>query len=179
MPNWRVIISAWVPFPEPGAPRRTSRLFTTVLSPVQEDSDAGNKQHGDPNIEPQQRAACCRFAATVRPARKCSPPNPALPQETAVMPLIKLRLDPEITKKENHRRESDVMGPAGGKRAGNPRGCRAISKSILDNCCWEEKQRPGEDDGHHAGIIDFQGHVLRLAPVHFAANYALGILDGN
>src|SRR5437899_1028344 len=93
MPNWRVIISAWVPFPEPGAPRRTSRLFTTVLSPVQEDSDAGNKQHGDPNIEPQQRAACCRFAATVRPARKCSPPNAALAQETVVMPLNKVRLD--------------------------------------------------------------------------------------
>jgi len=28
MPNWRVIISACVPFPEPGAPKRTSRLFT-------------------------------------------------------------------------------------------------------------------------------------------------------
>jgi hypothetical protein len=28
IPNWRVIISAWVPLPEPGAPRRTSRLFT-------------------------------------------------------------------------------------------------------------------------------------------------------
>ena len=28
IPNCRVIISAWVPFPEPGAPRSTSRLFT-------------------------------------------------------------------------------------------------------------------------------------------------------
>ena len=71
------------------------------------------------------------------------------------------------------------MGPAGGKRASNPRGCRAVSKSILDNCCRKEKQRPGEDDGHYAGVIDFQRHVLRLASVHFAANYALGVLHGN
>src|SRR5207249_10475717 len=69
---------------------------------------------------------------------------------------LKLRRNPEITEKENHCRESNVMGPAGGKRAGNPRSCRAVSKSILDNCCRKEKQRPSEDDGHYAGVIDFQ-----------------------
>src|SRR5439155_6305173 len=58
---------------------------------------------------------------------------------------LKLRRNLEITEKENHCRKSDIMGPAGGKRAGDARSCRAISKSVLDNRRWKEKKRPVKD----------------------------------
>jgi hypothetical protein len=41
---------------------------------------------------------------------------------------LELRGDPEITEKENHRRESDVMWPAGGKRVGDTVGDRTVLK---------------------------------------------------
>src|SRR5438105_3404921 len=59
-----------------------------ILSPVKKNGDSGNHQHSDPDVQPHQRAARGRFAATVRPARtKCSAPNAALAQKAVVMPL--------------------------------------------------------------------------------------------
>ena len=71
------------------------------------------------------------------------------------------------------------MRPAVGKLGGDLRGCGAVSKSVLDNRRWKEKQSPGEDDWHHAGVVHFQRHVLRLAAVHFAPDHALGVLHSN
>src|SRR6266542_2170869 len=92
---------------------------------------------------------------------------------------LELRGNPKITEEENHGCKSDIMRPAGGKRAGDLPSCRAVSKSVLDKRGRKEKQRPGEDDWHDPGVIHFQRHVLCLAAVHFATNYALGILHGN
>ena len=71
------------------------------------------------------------------------------------------------------------MGPTAGKGAGDLRGCGAVSESVLDNRCWKEKQRPGKDDWHYAGVIHFQRHILRLSAVHLAADHALGLLHGD
>ena len=92
---------------------------------------------------------------------------------------LKLRGNPKIAEEENHCPESDIMGPTGGERACDLRGCGTVSKSVLDNRRREEKQRPGKDDWHHAGVIYFQRHVLRLSTVHFATDHALGILHGD
>ncbi len=40
------------------------------LSPIKENGDPGNHEHGDPYIEPHQRAAGRRFAATIGGAIK-------------------------------------------------------------------------------------------------------------
>src|SRR5438477_10816469 len=92
---------------------------------------------------------------------------------------LKLRGNPEVTEKENHRRKNDIMEPAGGERRGDPRGCRAVSESVLNNGRWKKKQRPGKNDRHHARVIHFQWHVLRLSAVHFAAHYTLRILHSD
>src|SRR6266542_2561199 len=84
--------------------------------------------------------------------------------------------DTEITKKENHRLESDVMGPSVGNCAGDAVGNRSVLKAVADDGRGKKEQSPGEDDWHHTGVIHFQRHVLRLAPVHFTANNALGVL---
>ena len=63
--------------------------------------------------------------------------------------------------------------------AGNPGSCRAVSKSVLDNRRRKEKQRPGEDDRHHARVIHLQRHVLRLPAVHFAAYDSFSVLHGD
>src|SRR6267378_1132470 len=62
---------------------------------------------------------------------------------------LELRGNPKITEEKNHGRESDIMRPAVGKRAGDLPGCRAVSKSVLNNRRGKEKQRPGEDDWHY------------------------------
>src|SRR6266545_2020281 len=67
----------------------------------------------------------------------------------------------------------------GGKCAGDAVGNRAVLKAVADDGRGKKEQSPGEDDWHHTGVIHFQRHVLRLAPVHFTANNALGVLDSN
>ncbi len=71
------------------------------------------------------------------------------------MSWLELRCDPEITEKENHRGESDVMRPAGGKRVGDAVGNWAVLKGVADNRCRKKEKGPGEDDRHHAGVIHF------------------------
>ena len=68
---------------------------------------------------------------------------------------LELRGDPKITEKENHRRQHDVMWPAGGKRVGDAFGGRTVFKRVADNRRRKKEKRPGEDDRHHAGIIYF------------------------
>ena len=68
---------------------------------------------------------------------------------------LELRGDPKITEKENHRREHDIMWPAGGKRVGDAVGDRTVFKHVADNRRRKKKERPGKDDRHHAGIIHF------------------------
>src|SRR6267143_499241 len=57
---------------------------------------------------------------------------------------LELRGNPKITEEENHGRKSDIMGPAGGKRAGDAIRSRTVLKTVADNRGWEEKQRPRE-----------------------------------
>src|SRR6267143_7325716 len=57
---------------------------------------------------------------------------------------LELRGNPKITEEENHGRESDIMGPAVGKRAGDAIRSRTVLKTVADNRGWEEKQRPRE-----------------------------------
>jgi hypothetical protein len=45
-------------------------FFNRLLSPVKENGDPGNHEHGDAYIQPHQRAAGCRFAATIGSAIK-------------------------------------------------------------------------------------------------------------
>src|SRR5215469_11674027 len=80
---------------------------------------------------------------------------------------LKLRGDPEVTEKEDHCRKSDVMWPPGRKRCSNSIRSGTVLEAVAYDCCREQKQRPGEDDRHHARIIHFQRHVLRLPTVHF------------
>src|SRR4029450_11515932 len=90
---------------------------------------------------------------------------------------LKLGRNPEIAEEEDHAGKDDIMRPSVGKRAGDLRGCRTVFKCEANDRSWKEEQRPGEDNGHHAGVIYFQRHVLGLSAVHFSPDDTLCILD--
>lgn len=84
MPKWRVIISAWVPLPEPGGPRRTSRLFTQES--VEKFSRAARARFG-----PHGKARAISMSAVTCEERATLPDSPkrARPPGCAIFSLLR------------------------------------------------------------------------------------------
>ena len=49
----------------------------------------------------------------------------------------------------------------------------------LTDAGGKEEERLAEDDGHDAGVVDLEGHVLGAASIDLASDDALGVLDWN
>ena len=68
------------------------------------------------------------------------------------------------------------MRPAVIERADDPGRDGAVLANVANDRGREEQQGEGEDDRHHARVIHFQRHVLRLPTVHFPAHDTFRVL---
>ena len=71
------------------------------------------------------------------------------------------------------------MRPPGRKRCSNAIRSGTVLEAVAHDRRREQEQRPRKDDRHHARIIHFQRHVLRLAAVHFPPDHAFRVLHSD
>src|ERR1051326_1263438 len=152
IPKWRVIISAWVPFPEPGAPRRTSRLFTEEsLKRLSRAARARLALSGKARTT-SMSAATCEEQATP------DSPNPARPRGCAR--FSSLRRCSSLTDRCGHARSSRL----GETKNRQQRGMTEFFKRLLS--AVKKKGDPGDHKNSDAHIKPHQ----RAAGCRLAAN---------
>ena len=71
------------------------------------------------------------------------------------------------------------MEPTVGKQVGQILSPGDTGEGHVQDGRREKQDRLGEDDRHHACVVDLERHVLSLASVNLTANNPLSVLDAD